>query len=180
MGISFFRFGKFSSLMLLKIFTGPLSWDSSLSSIPIILRFGLFIMSYISSIWWARTFLPFLKLLCQCFLKYIFAWDFLFSLGTSGGYYCIYDLVLFPWFYISRIVSLCDFIIVSISIFRSWLVLFNSFTCLFVCVFCNSLRDFCVSSLRISTWLAVFSCISLSELWMPVLMSSTPHHEIWF
>ena len=35
MGISFFRLGKFSSIILLKIFTGPLSWESSLSSIPI-------------------------------------------------------------------------------------------------------------------------------------------------
>jgi hypothetical protein len=29
-----------SSIILLKIFTGPLSWESLLSSIPIILRFG--------------------------------------------------------------------------------------------------------------------------------------------
>jgi len=35
MGISSFRLGKFSSMILLKIFTGPLSWESSLSSIPI-------------------------------------------------------------------------------------------------------------------------------------------------
>jgi len=45
MGISFFRLGKFSSMILLKIFTGPLSWESSLSSIPIILRFDLLIES---------------------------------------------------------------------------------------------------------------------------------------
>jgi hypothetical protein len=37
MGISFFRLGKFSSIILLKIFTGPLSWESLLSSIPITL-----------------------------------------------------------------------------------------------------------------------------------------------
>jgi hypothetical protein len=37
----------------------------------------------------------------------------------------------------------------SISIFRSLMVLFNSFTYLFV-FSCNSLRDFCVSSLRAS------------------------------
>jgi hypothetical protein len=35
----FFRLEKFSSTFLLKIFTGPLSWESSFSSIPIILRF---------------------------------------------------------------------------------------------------------------------------------------------
>jgi len=33
MGMSFFRLGKFSSMILLKIFAGPLSWESSLSSI---------------------------------------------------------------------------------------------------------------------------------------------------
>jgi hypothetical protein len=36
----------------------------------------------------------------------------------------------FPRFYISRVASICDFIIVSISIFISWTGLFNSFTCL--------------------------------------------------
>jgi hypothetical protein len=39
---------------------------------------------------------------------------------------------LFPRFSISSVVSLCDFFIVSISIFRSWMVLFSSFTCLLV------------------------------------------------
>jgi hypothetical protein len=38
MDISFFRLGNFSKILL--IFTGPLSWESLLSSIPIILRFG--------------------------------------------------------------------------------------------------------------------------------------------
>jgi hypothetical protein len=42
--------------------------------------------------------------------------------------------------------SLCDFFIVSISIFRSWMILFNFFSSLVVFSF-NSLRDFCVSSL---------------------------------
>jgi hypothetical protein len=37
MDISFFRLGKFSSIIFLKIFTGPLSLESLLSSIPIIL-----------------------------------------------------------------------------------------------------------------------------------------------
>ena len=50
-------------------------------------------------------------------------------------------LDLFPMFSIFRVVSLCDVFIVSISIFRSWMVLFNSFTCL-VPFSCNSLRDF--------------------------------------
>ena len=37
MGISLFRLGKFSSIILLKIFTNPLSWECYFSSIPIIL-----------------------------------------------------------------------------------------------------------------------------------------------
>jgi hypothetical protein len=43
------------------------------------------------------------------------------------------------------------------------MVLFISFACLIV-FSCNSLRDFCVSSLRASSYLHVFSCISLREL----------------
>ena len=74
--------------------------------------------------------------------------------------------------FISRVVSLWVYFIVSTSIFRSWIVLFNSITCLVV-FSCNYLRDFCVSSLRTSTDLAVFSCIFLSELLMPFLKSST-------
>ena len=57
--IPFFRLEKFSSIILLKIFTGPLSWKSLLSSIPIILRFGLLIVSLISWMFWVRTFLHF-------------------------------------------------------------------------------------------------------------------------
>jgi hypothetical protein len=48
MDISYFRLGKFSSISLLKIFTGPLSLESSLVSICIILRFHLLIVSWIS------------------------------------------------------------------------------------------------------------------------------------
>jgi hypothetical protein len=40
-----FRLGKFSSMILLKTFSDLLSWESSLSSISIILRFGLFVVS---------------------------------------------------------------------------------------------------------------------------------------
>jgi hypothetical protein len=78
---------------------------------------------------------------------------------------------LFSGFSISRVVSLYDFFIVSISIFRTWMVLFNSITCLVV-FSNNSLRDFYVSSLRVSTCLLVFFCISLRELFMSFLKSS--------
>jgi hypothetical protein len=56
---------------------------------------------------------------------------------------------------ISRVVSLWVFFIVSTSLFRSQIVLFNYITSLVV---------FSCNSLRTSTSLAVFSCISLSEL----------------
>jgi len=59
MGISFFRLAKFSSKILLKIFTGPLSWKSSLTSIPMILRFGLLVVFWISWMFWVRSFLHF-------------------------------------------------------------------------------------------------------------------------
>jgi hypothetical protein len=57
MGNCFFRLGKFSSIILLKIFSEPLSSKSSLSSIPIILRFGLLIVSWISWMFCIRSFL---------------------------------------------------------------------------------------------------------------------------
>jgi hypothetical protein len=59
MGIPFFRLGKFPSIILLRIFIDPLSWGSSLSSIPIILSFGLLIVSCISWMFWVRSFLVF-------------------------------------------------------------------------------------------------------------------------
>jgi hypothetical protein len=41
-GTSFFRLGKLSSIILLKMFSCPLSWKSLLSYIPSILRFDFF------------------------------------------------------------------------------------------------------------------------------------------
>jgi hypothetical protein len=58
------------------------------------------------------------------------------------------------------------------------MVLLNSITCLVVFSY-NSLRDFCVSSLRTSTYFAVFY-ISLSELLMPFLKSSTSLMRYYF
>jgi hypothetical protein len=78
---------------------------------------------------------------------------------------------LFTRFYISRVVALCDFFIVSISIFRSCMVLFSFFTYLVVFSY-NYLRDFCVSSLSSSNCLPVFSHIYLRELVLSFLNSS--------
>jgi hypothetical protein len=47
-GLLFIKLGKISSKILSKMLAGPLSWESSLSSVPIILRFGLLIVSWIS------------------------------------------------------------------------------------------------------------------------------------
>jgi hypothetical protein len=51
------------------------------------------------------------------------------------------------------------------------MILVNCFTCLFV-FFSNSLRDICVSSLRVYTCLPVFSCIFSRELLMSFLKYS--------
>jgi len=59
MGISSFRLGKFSSIILVNIFTSLLSWESSLSSIPISLKFDLLIVSWISWMFWFNSFLHF-------------------------------------------------------------------------------------------------------------------------
>jgi hypothetical protein len=57
-GISFFR--KFSSVILLKMFSDPLNLDCSHSSTPIILRLCLFIVSKISWMFWFRNFFHFI------------------------------------------------------------------------------------------------------------------------
>ena len=55
------------------------------------------------------------------------------------------------------------------------MVLFISFACLIMFSlreYCNSLRDFYVSSLRASSSLPVFSCIFLREVFLSVLKPS--------
>jgi hypothetical protein len=47
------------SIILLKIFSCPLSWESLLSSIPIIHRFGIFIVSCTSWMFWVTSLLRF-------------------------------------------------------------------------------------------------------------------------
>jgi hypothetical protein len=56
MGISFFRLGKISSIISLEMFTRPVSWESSISSITIMLRFVLLTVSWISWMFWVRSY----------------------------------------------------------------------------------------------------------------------------
>jgi len=56
----FFRLGNFSSMILLKIILGPLSWNPSLSSIFIILRF----------VWSFHSVPDFLDVLCQVIIRF--------------------------------------------------------------------------------------------------------------
>ena len=58
-GISFFRLEKFSSIILLNIFTDPTNWESSFPPTPIILSFGLHIVSWILWMFLVRSFLNF-------------------------------------------------------------------------------------------------------------------------
>ena len=87
MDISFCRLGMISSITLLKIFTGPLSWESSLSSIPIILRFGLLIVSWISWMFWVGVFLLF------AFSLTVVSMFSMVSSAPDSLFYLLYSLV---------------------------------------------------------------------------------------
>jgi hypothetical protein len=75
---------------------------------------------------------------------------------------------LFPWFSISWVVSLCDFLKLFLFLFRYWMVLFNSFTYLIV-LSCISLRDLFVSSLRASTCVFLYFFKGIIYVFLKVL-----------
>ena len=129
---------------------------------------------------WVRSFLHFLWLLCQCFLWYLLHLRFsLLSLVFCWWCLHLWLLIYLLGFLFPELSPFVIFFIVSFSIFRSWMVLFSSFTCL-VLISCNYLRDFCVSSLRSSTCLPVFSCVSLRELFMSIMIMRSNFRSISF
>ena len=68
---------------------------------------------------------------------------------SSQCFFVFFVFVFVFCFFIFTLVSHCKVFIVSTSVFRSWMVLLRSFSCLFV-FSCNSLRDFCVYSFMTS------------------------------
>ena len=171
MGTSLFRLAKVSCIILLKIFTHPLRWESSLSSTPII-RFSRLIGSWIPWMIWVRGFLLFAFSLTvvSMFSKVSSAPNILSSISCILLVMYLWFLISFLGFYLQGCLPLVISFIVSSSIFRSWMVLVNSFTCLVV-FSSNSIREFCVLSLKAYTCLPVFFCNSFMELFMSFLKS---------
>ena len=127
-GISFYRLENFSFVVLLKIFSGPKSWDTLPSFIPTILKLSLFIASQIS--WKFCIFFFFLDLTFS--LVDILIYSVVFSMPERVSlsflvfcWWCLCMLFLFSLidFSIFRIPSVCVFFIASIFIFMAWTVL---------------------------------------------------------
>ena len=110
-------------------------------SLHLFLGFGLFIVSRIS--WMFRV---------TIFQHFVFSLTVMLISSMVSSYtrdsllylVFLYSVIpdLFSRFSMSKVASLCDLLIVSISIFRFCTVLFHSFTCLIV-FSCISLRGLC-------------------------------------
>lgn len=141
------------------MFFGRLHWESS--PLPFLLFLGLVFS------------------LCPqfpgCFgLEAFYIWNFFIDVSMPSMLSCMPQILSYiscillvmgascSLFHLHVCLHLC-LSIASISIFRSWTVLFISFACLIV-FSCISLRDLFVSSFRVSTYLIVFSFISLRTI----------------
>ena len=150
MNISYFGLRKLSSMILLKIFSCPLIWDSLPSSICIVISLCLFILFQNSWMFSVSNYLDLTFSLTDVLISsilFFYAWNFLFCLFYCVGDSCICCSCSLPRLSISRIPSVCVFFVSSIYIFRFWIVLFIYFTCLMI-FSCISLKDLCVSSLK--------------------------------
>lgn len=113
-------------------------------SIPIIIWFGLFIVFQISSMFYVKNSLDFSFSFTDLLISSIISYtpDILSSISCILLVMIMYVLlVVFPWFSISRIASVCIFFNASSSLFRSWSVLFISFTSVII-FSCNYLNLF--------------------------------------
>jgi hypothetical protein len=173
-----FRLFKFSSIILLNIFTGPLSWEYSLCSIPIILRFLLLTVSWISWMFWVRNFLHFAFSLTVMSIFSMASSDPLSSIS------CILLVMLAPmspgFFSIFSISGLSLFVISLLFLFPfldpGW--------------FCSILSPVCLFSYNSKGFLCfffkgfyLFTCVLLyffKEDIYVLLKVLYPHHEMWF
>ena len=155
----FFRLGKFSSMILLNIFSVPLSCISSPSSIPIILKFVLFIVSQISWMFCVKNLLDLMFSLANesIFFYCIFnTWDSFFYLMYSVCYSCLCSSCSFTQiFHIQNSLGLCFlyypyfslqvltyllhlfdcFFLIFLGFFEWFINFFQFFVCLFFCFF---------------------------------------------
>ena len=128
MAISFFKLGKFSPRILLKM-SGPLNWESSVS---FFLGF-VFSLSWTPRMFWVRWFVFFVfSLIVVSISSEVSSQPEIFSFicYVLLVMFAFVTLDLFSRFPISRIASHCDFFLVSISKFDPVHFLFNPFICL--------------------------------------------------
>ena len=120
-GISFFRLGKFSYMILLSMFTVSLSWTSSYS-IPIILGFRLFMVSQISSMFYVRSLLDLMfSLTDECNSSMVSSIREILSSISYNLLFClhVYFLFIHPDFPFQNFLQLVFFFLPLFQFFKS-------------------------------------------------------------